>query len=639
MASLRATVLHSTLRSSALTRLPTLPLAAARIAIPRLVVAVAHRTNAAATDAAPAEAEPIMDDALFCYQCEQTKGGTGCTTVGVCGKTPETAMLQDLLTYSLKGLACWADFARRQGVEVPQEVYSLLNAATFATLTNVNFDDDRFKEYITHCHALRDQLEAAARAKGIQASPATPELPWFDLLSHPAAWRLSQSYLACASIGELVQLGKLTSLEHRRHLMDATLLGLHEMITYGLRGLAAYSHHAEVLGEHDREVDEFLAAAYAFLCSEAALDLGATLDMVDQTGAAGLKGMKLLDHAHTSKFGHPEPTQVRITPKRGKAILISGHDLQDTHDLLAQIEGTGVNVWTHGELLPAHGYPALKKRFPHLVGNYGGAWYRQQRDFAEFPGAILMTTNCISEPKKSYADRIFTTGEVGWAGVQHIEGEMGRTKDYSPLIQKALELPGFEWEPSESEAKFVTTGFARNAVLGVAGEVVKAVQEGHLKHIFLVGGCDGHEPDRKYFTNVADATPQDTMLLTLGCGKFRFYDHDYGMLPNTPLPRLVDMGQCNDAYSAIVVASKLAEVFGTDVNGLPLSLDLSWLEQKAVIILLSLLHLNVKNIRIGPKAPAFLTPEALQVVVDKWNLKVTDVKHPDADVAAMLAKA
>ncbi|KAL4431026.1 hypothetical protein ABPG75_006282 [Micractinium tetrahymenae] len=594
-------------------------------------------TQAFAVSAQPAT-EPIMDNKMFCYQCEQTTKGTGCTTVGVCGKTPETAMLQDLLTYSLKGLACWADFARRQGVEVPQEVYSLLNAATFATLTNVNFDDDRFKGYIREAHSLRDELEHRVREACVEEPIPTPtNLPWFDLLSHPAAWHINASFLEGASMGQLVEMGKSVSLEHRRHTMDPTLLGLHEMITYGLRGLAAYSHHAEVLGEHDREVDEFLAAAYAFLCSEAALDLGATLDMVDQTGAAGLKGMKLLDHAHTSKFGHPEPTQVRITPKRGKAILISGHDLQDTHDLLAQTEGTGVNVWTHGELLPAHGYPALKKRFPHLVGNYGGAWYRQGKDFAEFPGAILMTTNCITEPRSSYRDRIFTTGEVGWPGVAHISAPLGRTKDYSPLIQKAQEMPGFTHEPPEGEAKFVTTGFARNAVLGVAGEVVKAVQEGHLKHIFLIGGCDGSEPERRYFGKVADATPQDTMLLTLGCGKFRFYDHDYGMLPNTPLPRLVDMGQCNDAYSAIVVASKLAEVFGTDVNGLPLSLDLSWLEQKAVIILLSLLHLNVKNIRIGPKAPAFLTPEALQVIVGKYNLKIADAKHPEEDMKAMLA--
>ncbi|KAI7835279.1 hypothetical protein COHA_010819, partial [Chlorella ohadii] len=340
---------------------------------------------------------------------------------------------------------------------------------------------------------------------------------------------------------------------------------------------------------------------------------------------------------HTSKFGHPEPTQVRITPKKGKAILISGHDMQDTFDLLVQTEGKGVNVWTHGELLPAHGYPALKKRFPHLVGNYGGAWYRQQKEFSEFPGAILMTTNCIVEPRQAYKDRIFTTGEVGWSGVSHVEGKIGQTKDYSAVINKALELPGFTEEPPESEAKFVTTGFARNAVLGVAGDVVKAVQDGHLKHIFLIGGCDGSEPERKYFGKVADATPQDTLLLTLGCGKFRFYDHDYGMLPGTGLPRLIDMGQCNDAYSAVVVASALAEVFKTDVNGLPLSLGLSWLEQKAVAVLLTLLHLGVKNIRIGPKAPAFLTPESLKVVVDTYGLKVTDVKDPAADVAAMMS--
>ncbi|EFN59446.1 hypothetical protein CHLNCDRAFT_29581 [Chlorella variabilis] len=636
MASLRcATRLASLTRvsQSVFARLPGFAGGQAHTAVRASPLLV--RACAAAAELAK---QPVLDNKMFCYQCEQTSKGTGCTTVGVCGKTPEMAFLQDLLTYSLKGLGCWADFARQQGVEVPRKVYSLLNAATFATLTNVNFHDARFKEYISTCQSLREGLEKSLRDKGIDASPPAPvNLPWFDLLAHPAAWKLNQSYLAAASMDQLTQLGKMTSLEHRRHVVDPTLLGLHEMITYGLRGLAAYSHHAEVLGHRDPEVDEFMARCYAFLCSEDALDLGKTLGMVDELGAVGVKGMQLLDKGHTTKFGHPEPTQVRITPKKGKAILISGHDLQDTHDLLAQTEGTGINVWTHGELLPAHGYPALKKRFPHLVGNYGGAWYRQQKDFAEFPGAVLMTTNCIVEPRQSYADRIFTTGEVGWAGVRHIEGEMGRTKDYSALISKAQELPGFEYEPPESEAKFVTTGFARNAVLGVAGEVVKAVQEGHLKHIFLIGGCDGSEPDRKYFGRVADATPQDTMVLTLGCGKFRFYDHDFGMLPNTPLPRLVDMGQCNDAYSAVVVASKLAEVFGTDINGLPLSLDLSWLEQKAVIILLSLLHLNVKNIRIGPRAPAFLTPEALKVIVDKWNLQIVDTKNPESDVQKMMA--
>lgn len=488
MASLRSAARLTKNARSLLSRVAAYELPAAAGTAARTLPA-ALRTFSAAAE--PAKA-PIIENDMFCYQCEQTKSGTGCTTIGVCGKTPETAYLQDLLTYSIKGLACWTDFAAKQGVEVPAEVYSFLHAATFATLTNVNFDDARFKEYVNQCHELREGIESLVRAKGVEASPATPtNLPWFDLLAHPAAWKLNSGYLQGASKEQLVNLGKMTSLEHRRHVVDPTLLGLHEMITYGLRGLCAYTHHAEVLGQRDASVDKFVAEAYAFLCSEDALDLGKVLGMVDACGAAGLTAMKILDEGHTSKFGHPEPTQVRITPKKGKAILISGHDMQDTFDLLVQTEGKGINIWTHGELLPAHGYPALKKRFPHLMGNYGGAWYRQQKEFADFPGAILMTTNCIIEPRQSYKDRIFTTGEVGWSGVSHIDGKIGQTKDYSAVINKALELPGFTEEPPESEAKFVTTGFARNAVLSVAGDVVKAVQDGHLKHIFLIGGCDG----------------------------------------------------------------------------------------------------------------------------------------------------
>eukprot|EP00887_Chlorella_sp_A99_P004561 scaffold84.g4561.t1 len=541
---------------------------------------------------------------------------------GVCGKTPETAALQDLLTYSLKGLSCWAHWAAAQGVAVPPQTYSFLHGATFACLTNVNFDDGRFKEYVATAHRLTDEIEAAARAAGVAGAPPAPGgLPQFDLLAHPAAWRLSQAFLAGASMEELVALGQATSLEHRRHKVEPTVLGLQEMLTYGLRGLAAYAHHAEALGQRSAAVDAFMAEAYAFLCSPPASDVGTLLPMVLRVGEVNLEAMALLDGGHVARFGHPEPSP-------------------DLHALLEQTAGTGINVWTHGEMLPAHGYPALRA-FSHLAGNYGGAWYRQQRDFAEFPGPILMTTNCIIEPRASYAARIFTTGEVGWEGVAHVPGGPRQRKDFSAVIAAAQEMPGFAWQPEEEgqAPATVTTGYARNAVLGAAGEVGKAVQEGHLKHIFLIGGCDGSEPDRRYFSAAADATPEDTMVLTLGCGKFRFYDHPelQKLIPGTPLPRLLDMGQCNDAYSAIVVAGALADAFGTDVNGLPLSLDLSWLEQKAVVVLLTLLHLGVRNIRIGPAAPAFLTPEALAVIVDKFNLQRVDAKHPEADVAAMLA--
>lgn len=578
--------------------------------------------------------------AMNCYQCEQTKGGTGCTTVGVCGKTPEVTMLQDLLTYSLKGLSCWAHFAAQKGIELPHELASFLHSASFSTLTNVNFDAARFREYVSRAHALRDEVQARLHAAGINEDPPTPAgLPWFDLLAHPAQWHLSSSYISTASEDALVNLGKLVSLEHRRHLMDPTLLGLHEMLVYGVRGLTAYTHHAEVLGQRVPVADAFVAEAYAFLCSEEARSVENTLAMIMKCGEVNLATMKGLSEGHTGKFGHPEPSPVKLTPTKGKAILVSGHDMQDLHDLLQQTEGMGINVYTHGEMLPAHGYPGLKK-FAHLVGNQGGAWYRQQKEFAEFPGPILMTTNCIIEPRAAYSDRIFTTGEVGWPGVNHIgfgEGGIGAggAKDFSALIAKAQEMPGFTYEPEEH--KTVLTGFGHNAVLGVAGQVVDAVKTGKLSHIFLIGGCDGSEPTRKYFGKSADATPDDTMVLTLGCGKFRFYDHDFGMLGDTGLPRLLDMGQCNDAYSAIVVASALADAFETDVNGLPLSLSLSWLEQKAIVVLLSLLHLGVKNIRIGPRAPAFLSPEALNVLVEKFDLKITDVTNPEGDVQAMLA--
>ncbi|KAL4422506.1 hypothetical protein ABPG75_008703 [Micractinium tetrahymenae] len=597
-------------------------------------------TRAFAAAAEPAPAKPIMENAMFCYQCEQTKSGTGCTTKGVCGKTPETTVLQDLLTYSVKGLSCWAHWAASQGVEVPQEVYNFIQSATFACLTNVNFDDARFKEYIQESHRMVDSVEAACRAAGVSGGPPAAEgLPQFDLLAHPAQWRLGQGFLAGASLSQLVALGQMTSLEHRRHKIEPTILGLQEMLVYGLRGLAAYTHHAAMLGQRSATVDKFIAEAYAFLCSPDASDVGKVLGMILKTGEVNLESMALLDGGHVAKFGHPEPSPVRLSPRKGKAILVSGHDMEDLRQLLDQTEGTGVNVYTHGEMLPAHGYPGLKK-YKHLAGNFGNSWWRQQKDFAEFPGPILMTTNCIIEPRPGYSKRIFTTGEVGWEGVSHIDGSMGQDKDFSVIIKAAQEAPGFASEPEDNgeQPKTVLTGFARNAVLGVAGEVVKAVQEGHLKHIFLIGGCEGSEPDRRYFSQTADRTPEDTMILTLGCGKFRFYDHPalQSNIPNTPLPRLVDMGQCNDAYSAIVVADALAKAFNTDVNGLPLSLNLSWLEQKAIVVLLTLLHLGVKNIRIGPNPPAFLTPESLAVIVDKFNLKVVDAKHPEKDMESML---
>ncbi|KPF45288.1 hypothetical protein IP76_08605, partial [Rhizobium sp. AAP43] len=414
---------------------------------------------------------------MFCYQCEQTKNGTGCTTKGVCGKTPETTVLQDLLTYSVKGLSCWVHWAAAQGVQVPQEAYNFIQSATFACLTNVNFDDARFKEYVQESHRMVDAVEAACRAAGVDGAPPAPEgLPQFDLLAHPAQWRLDQGFLAGSSLSQLVALGQMTSLEHRRHKIDPTILGLQEMLTYGLRGLAAYTHHAAMLGQRSATVDKFIAEAYAFLCSPDASDVGKVLGMILRTGEVNLESMALLDGGHVAKFGHPEPSPVRLSPRKGKGILVSGHDMEDLRQLLDQTEGTGINVYTHGEMLPAHGYPGLKK-YKHLAGNFGNSWWRQQKDFAEFPGPILMTTNCIIEPRPGYSKRIFTTGEVGWEGVSHIDGTVGEKKDFSALIKAAQEAPGFASEPEDQgeQPRTVTTGFARNAVLGVAGEVVKAV--------------------------------------------------------------------------------------------------------------------------------------------------------------------
>ncbi|WP_156318525.1 hydroxylamine reductase, partial [Rhizobium sp. AAP43] len=427
--------------------------------------------------AEPAPAKPIMENAMFCYQCEQTKNGTGCTTKGVCGKTPETTVLQDLLTYSVKGLSCWVHWAAAQGVQVPQEAYNFIQSATFACLTNVNFDDARFKEYVQESHRMVDAVEAACRAAGVDGAPPAPEgLPQFDLLAHPAQWRLDQGFLAGSSLSQLVALGQMTSLEHRRHKIDPTILGLQEMLTYGLRGLAAYTHHAAMLGQRSATVDKFIAEAYAFLCSPDASDVGKVLGMILRTGEVNLESMALLDGGHVAKFGHPEPSPVRLSPRKGKGILVSGHDMEDLRQLLDQTEGTGINVYTHGEMLPAHGYPGLKK-YKHLAGNFGNSWWRQQKDFAEFPGPILMTTNCIIEPRPGYSKRIFTTGEVGWEGVSHIDGTVGEKKDFSALIKAAQEAPGFASEPEDQgeQPRTVTTGFARNAVLGVAGEVVKAV--------------------------------------------------------------------------------------------------------------------------------------------------------------------
>jgi len=573
--------------------------------------------------------------------------------MGNCGKTPEVAGLQDLLIFSLKGLGSLAHHARAAGIEDP-EVNTFINQATFSTLTNVNFDDTRFQQYISesvHLHArLAAKLQAANKASQI---PTVPSVPWLlsSGMPHPIVWNQQTSaQIDNMLIPDLIEVSKQTGIVARQEALGKTLAGLQEMVMYGLKGLCAYAAHAEALGARDPAVYAFVQEALCFLSSPASAEVPNVMDMAMKLGKCNFRVMQMLSEAHSSTFGHPTPTEVSLTPKPGKCILVSGHDMHDLEQLLKQTEGQGINVYTHGEMLPAHGYPGLKK-YPHLAGHYGGAWYRQKMDFSYFPGSILITTNCVLEPMASYKKNLFTTNETGLSGVSHIP-----TKDFSDVIKRALELPGFNQSnmPRSAESssggrgavggtgnglkKVVTVGFGHHAVLGAAGQVVDAVKTGKLSHIFLVGGCDGHEPQRTYYSRLAQVLPKDTMLLTLGCGKFRVFDQDFGTLPGTQLPRLLDMGQCNDAYSALVVATELAKAFKTDVNSLPLSLDISWFEQKAVSVLLTLLSLGVKNIRLGPALPAFLTPDAVQVLVSQFDLKPADTSNPELDLQKMMAK-
>ncbi|MCL6629186.1 MAG: hydroxylamine reductase, partial [Armatimonadetes bacterium] len=421
----------------------------------------------------------------------------------------------------------------------------------------------------------------------------------------------------------LVEQGAAVGVESRKAKYGDDITGLIELITYGLKGAAAYADHAQILGQEDDGVYAIFHEILDYLAGDS-FDVGELLAKALKVGELNLKVMELLDAANTGAYGHPVPTAVRITPVKGKAILVSGHDLKDLEELLKQTEGLGINVYTHCEMLPAHGYPGLKK-YKHLVGNYGSAWQNQAKEFDEFPGAILMTTNCIQKPRDTYKARIFTTGLVAWPGVSHVTN-----KDFSPVIQAALEAPGFQ---EDEEEKTIMVGFGRNAVLSVADRVIDAVKSGAIRHFFLVGGCDGAKPGRSYYTEFVEKTPQDTVVLTLACGKYRFNKMDLGDIGG--IPRLLDIGQCNDAYSAIQIAVALANAFGVGVNDLPLSLILSWYEQKAVAILLTLLYLGIKNIRLGPSLPAFVTPAALQVLVDNYGIK--PISTPDEDLAAILS--
>jgi hydroxylamine reductase len=546
---------------------------------------------------------------MFCYQCEQTSQGQGCQTIGVCGKDENTATLQDLLIHALKGVSQYAHRARQLGAADP-EIDAFTIEAIFATLTNVNFDEDRVAELVYKAAQIRDQARALYTGAASRAGVVPAELSG-SAVFQPAA---SREALLAQGREQLIPAAFLTD--------GKEIKNLQELVVYGLKGVAAYAYHALMLGSGApasyAALHEILATLTEPHTAEELLGLAL------KVGELNYSVIEQLDHAHTETFGAPTPASVRLHPLQGKAILVSGHDLHDLYQLLLQTEGLGINIYTHGEMLPAHGYPKLKA-FKHLAGNYGGAWIDQAIDFDAFPGAVLMTSNCIQQPRQSYKARLFTAGAVAWPGVEHIDGT-----DFAPVIAAALAAPGFA---EEGPADSITVGFGHNAVLNVAGTVIDAVKAGALRHFFLIGGCDGARSGRSYYTELAEQVPQDCVILTLACGKYRFNKQDFGTLGG--IPRLLDLGQCNDAYSALKIAQALAGAFDCGVNGLPLSLVLSWYEQKAVAILLTLLWMGVRNIRIGPTLPAFLSPAVLKLLHENYNLMPTTTA--EADLAAMLA--
>ena len=536
---------------------------------------------------------------MFCYQCEQTAQGKGCTQMGVCGKNSDVAALQDLLVYALKGLSIVAVEGRKRGI-YDREIDRFVCEATFSTLTNVNFDPERIAELIHKTVAYRDKLNRLVKAK-------LPD----DMVN----------FVPSNDITELVKRGEKVGIKSESD-TGSDVHSLRWTLIFGLKGISAYADHAAILGKEDEGVYAFIEKGFA-AAANLSLGLNDYLGLVMEAGKTNLRAMELLDAANTSAYGNPVPTKVPLGHKKGKAILISGHDLKDLELLLKQTEGKGIYVYTHGEMLPTHGYPNLKK-YSHFYGHYGTAWQNQIREFYSFPGAILMTTNCIQRPAPTYIGNIYTTGLVGWPGVTHIAD-----KNFSPVIKKALEMPGFT---DDKESGSVMVGFGHDAIMNVAPKVIDLIKTKKIRHFFLVAGCDGAKPGRNYYTEFVEKVPKDCVVLTLACGKFRFFDKELGDIEG--IPRLLDIGQCNDAYSAIQVAVALSKAFGVGVNELPLSMILSWYEQKAVAILLTLLSLGIKNIRIGPSLPAFLTPNVLKVLVDNYN--ITPITTPDADLTAIL---
>jgi hydroxylamine reductase len=546
---------------------------------------------------------------MFCHQCEQTAKGVACEVSGVCGKKPEVAALQDLLLYGLKGLSIYADKARQLGGTVDEEMNLFALEGLFSTVTNVDFDPARLEGLIKKCYELKERARAlyekAWKAKNGTDAP--------KLTDGPAAWVPVNDLAGLVRQGE----GQGINTFHENEDIRSAI----EILTYGVKGMAAYADHAYILGKKDEEIFAFIHRALA-ATADKSLGLMDFVGLCMECGKLNLKTMELLSQAHTERFGHPTPTPVNLGTRKGKAILVSGHDLLDLEELLKQTEGKGIFIYTHGEMLPAHGYPGLKK-YSHLAGNYGGAWQDQAKEFAEFPGSILMTTNCIQRPAESYTKNMFTSGLVAWPGVQHISN-----RDFTPVIKRALELPGFP----EAPGKQILVGFGHQAVLSVADKVIEAVKGGAIRHFFLIGGCDGAKSGRNYYTEFAEKAPKDTVVLTLACGKYRFNKLDFGDIGG--IPRLLDVGQCNDAYSAIQIALALAGAFKIGVNDLPLSLILSWYEQKAVVILLTLLSLGIKNIKLGPSLPAFISPNVLKFLVEQFN--IAPISTPEADIKAIL---
>lgn len=542
---------------------------------------------------------------MFCYQCEQTVGGKGCTKRGVCGKTPEIANLQDLLIYQLKGISCYTKEILDKGGNIDQEVVKFVENGLFTTLTNVNFDPE------VHINLLKKSQKIKEKLRKIAPKGEYPE---------HAIYNLSDS--KDEMLKDAIKAGIMYD-----DSLDQDIRSLRSTILYGLKGIAAYGHQARFINFIDKEVDNFYFKALEATTNDK-LSSEDLIELTMKTGNIAIAVMKLLDDANTSKYKNPTPHKVNVTLKKGPFIIVSGHDLRDLEMLLEQSEGKGINIYTHGEMLPAHGYDGLKK-YKHLVGNFGSAWQNQQKEFDDIPGCILMTTNCLMQPRESYKDRIYSTSVVGWEGIKHIKADENGYKDFSEIINKALELGGYD---EDEECKEILVGFGHKATLSNAEKIVSAVNEGNIKHFFVIGGCDGARPGRNYYTDFAKLVPKDCIILTLACGKYRFNKLEFGEVAG--LPRLLDIGQCNDLYSAVKIATSLADAFDTNVNSLPLSIILSWYEQKAVADLLALLALGIRGIYLGPSLPAFLSPNVLQYLVDNFDLK--PISTPDEDLKSCL---